>query len=203
VIKEVVKEVPKEVIKYVDKPVEKEVIRYVDRPVEVIKYVDKPVEVIKEVVKQTPGPVQYVDREVVVEVPKEILVEKLVEVVKEIPVEVLKEVTKEVPVEVVKEVPVEVVHEVVTEVPAYVHAPPKKKPARIPKGSNRVRVAGGYKVFDPDTSRLKEDLHRGKGVSASGSTLMERVGGFNLSASGASFREGASPFYPADMISTF
>jgi hypothetical protein len=100
--REVVREVPVEVIKEVPVEVVKEVVKEV--PVEVIKEVVKevPVEVVKEV-------------EVIKEVPKEVEVVK--EVVKEVPVEVVKEVIKEVPREVIKEVPVEVVREVVKEVP--------------------------------------------------------------------------------------
>ena len=64
-------------------------------------------------------------REIRVEVPVEVVreVEKIVEVIKEVPVEVIKEIVKEIPVdrvvEVIKEVPVEkvVIKEVVKEVP--------------------------------------------------------------------------------------
>jgi hypothetical protein len=84
------KEVIKEVIKYVELPVveEKEVIKieYVDVPIEKIVTKEVIVEKIVEVIKEVP-----VDR----------VVEKIVEIVKEIPVEkvVLKEVIKEIPVE--------------------------------------------------------------------------------------------------------
>ena len=84
------KEVIKEVIKYVEVPVveEKEVIKieYVDVPVEKIVTKEVIVEKIVEVVKEVP-----VDR----------VVEKIVEITKEIPVEkvVIKEVIKEIPVE--------------------------------------------------------------------------------------------------------
>jgi len=68
-VREVIKEVPVEVIKYVDREVIKEV------PVEVIKYVDR--EVIKEV------PVtQVVEKEVIREVPVDRVIEK--EVIKEV-----------------------------------------------------------------------------------------------------------------------
>jgi hypothetical protein len=84
------KEVIKEVIKYVEVPVveEKEVIKieYVDVPVEKIVTKEVIVEKIVEVIKEVP-----VDR----------VVEKIVEITKEVPVEkvVIKEVIKEVPVE--------------------------------------------------------------------------------------------------------
>jgi len=84
------KEVIKEVIKYVEVPVveEKEVIKieYVDVPVEKIVTKEVIVEKIVEVIKEVP-----VDR----------VVEKIVEITKEIPVEkvVIKEVIKEIPVE--------------------------------------------------------------------------------------------------------
>jgi hypothetical protein len=61
--KEIIKEVPVEVIK------------------EVVKYVETPVEIIKEI-----EVVQYVDREVIKEVPVEIIKEKIVNVVQEVPV---------------------------------------------------------------------------------------------------------------------
>ena len=89
---------------------EKEVVKEVI----VEKRVEIPVEVIKEVVK-----IEYVEVPVEKFVTKEIPVEKLVEVIKEVPiervVEKIVEVTKEIPVEkvvikeVVKEVPVEIV----------------------------------------------------------------------------------------------
>lgn len=108
--KEVIKEVPVEVIKEV--PVEKVIEKEV--PVEVIKEV--PVEKLVEIVKEVPV-------EKVVEVVKEVPVEKVVQVVKEVPVEIEKIV--EVPVEkvvekeVVKEIPVEkiVEKEIIKEVP--------------------------------------------------------------------------------------
>ena len=84
------KEVIKEVIKYVEVPVveEKEVIKieYVEIPVEKIVTKEVIVEKIVEVIKEVP-----VDR----------VVEKIVEITKEIPVEkvVIKEVIKEIPIE--------------------------------------------------------------------------------------------------------
>ena len=93
VVKEVIKEVPVEVIREVVKEVPVEVIREVPVEVEVPKEV--PVEVVKEVVKEVP-----------VEVVKEVPVEVIKEVEK--PVEVIKEVVKEVPVEIIKEVEKEV-----------------------------------------------------------------------------------------------
>ncbi len=117
VVKEVIKEVPVEVIREVVKEVPVEVIREVPVEVEVPKEV--PVEVVKEVVKEVP--VEVV-KEVPVEVIKEVEkpVEVIKEVVREVPVEVIKEVEK--PVEVIKEVekPVEVIKEVVKEVPVEV-----------------------------------------------------------------------------------
>jgi hypothetical protein len=62
--KEVIKEVPVEVIK------------------EVVKYVETPVEIIKEV-----EVIKYVDREVIKEVPVEIIKEKVLNVVQEVPVD--------------------------------------------------------------------------------------------------------------------
>ncbi len=111
IVKEVIKEVPVEVIREVVKEVPVEVIREVPVEVEVPKEV--PVEVVKEVVREVP-----------VEVVKEVPVEVVKEVEK--PVEVIKEVVREVPVEVEKvvekivEKPVEVVREVVREVPVEV-----------------------------------------------------------------------------------
>lgn len=62
------KEVIKEVVKYVEVPIveEKEIVKieYVEVPVEVVKYVETPVEIIKEI-----EVIQYVDREVIKEVP--------------------------------------------------------------------------------------------------------------------------------------
>ena len=84
------KEVIKEVIKYVEVPVveEKEVIKieYVEVPVEKIVTKEVIVEKIVEIIKEVP-----VDR----------VVEKIVEITKEIPVEkvVIKEVIKEIPIE--------------------------------------------------------------------------------------------------------
>lgn len=87
-IVEVVKEVPVEVEKIIEVPVDREVVREV------------PIEVFKEVPPEV--------KEVIREVPVEKIVEK--EVVKEVPVEVIKEVPVDriVEKEVVKEVPVEV-----------------------------------------------------------------------------------------------
>ena len=66
-----------------EKQVEIEVIREirVEVPVEVVKYVEVPVEIIKEV-----EVIQYVDREVIKEVPVEIITEKIVNVIQEVPV---------------------------------------------------------------------------------------------------------------------
>ena len=100
-----------------EKQVEIEVIKEirVEVPVEVVKYVEVPVEIIKEV-----EVIQYIDREVVKEVPVEkivyiydkkeeevvpnidkigdkpepIIVEKIIEVIKEVPVEKIVEVEK-------------------------------------------------------------------------------------------------------------
>jgi hypothetical protein len=69
--KEVVKEI--EVIKEIIKEVPVEVIK------EVVKYVETPVEIIKEV-----EVVKYVDREVIKEVPVEIIKEKIVNVIQEV-----------------------------------------------------------------------------------------------------------------------
>lgn len=103
VIKEVIKEVPvdREVIKEV--PVDREVIKEVPVDREVIREVPVDREVIKEIIKEVP-----VEKEVIKEIIKEVPVEK--EVIKEIFID--KEVIKEVPVEVIKEVPVEVIKEV-------------------------------------------------------------------------------------------
>jgi hypothetical protein len=112
--REIIKEVPVEVIKEVIKEVPVEVIKEVIKevPVEVIKEVI----VEKEVIKEVP-----VDKEVIREVP----VEVIREVIKEVPVEVIREVIKEVPVvkevevikEVVREVPKEIVKETIREIP--------------------------------------------------------------------------------------
>jgi hypothetical protein len=111
VIKEVIREIavphreappPREVIREVPVEVIKEVIKEV--PVEVIKEVIKevPVEVIKEVIKEVPV-------DVIREVPVEVI--KEVEVIREVPVEVIKE------VEIIKEVPRELIKETIREVP--------------------------------------------------------------------------------------
>jgi hypothetical protein len=71
--KEVIKEV--EVIKEIIKEVPVEVIK------EIVKYVETPVEIIKEV-----EVIKYVDREVIKEVPVEIIKEKVLNVVQEVPV---------------------------------------------------------------------------------------------------------------------
>lgn len=69
---------------------------------------------IKEVIIEKPI-IEYVEKEVIREIPREVIVEKIVEVVKEVPVEKIVEKT----VEIVKEVPVDrvVVQEVIKEVP--------------------------------------------------------------------------------------
>ncbi len=157
--KEVIKEVPVEVVKEVIKEVPVEVVKEVTRevPIEIVKEVVKevPVEVIKEVIKEVPVekesetvreievPVEVI-REVPVDVVREVekVVEKIVEVpvekIVEVPVEVVKEVVKEVPVEVVKEVikevPVEIIKEIPKEVEKVVEKVvevPAEKPARI------------------------------------------------------------------------
>ena len=66
-----------------EKQVEIEVIKEirVEVPVEVVKYVEVPVEIIKEI-----EVIQYVDREIVKEVPVEIITEKIVNVIQEVPV---------------------------------------------------------------------------------------------------------------------
>lgn len=104
------------------KYIEKEVIKYIDRPVEVIKEI----EVIKEVERIKEGPtevkvIEYVDREVIREVPVEKIVEKIVNIYdnSEIDnllkkIEVLENRKPEI-VEVVKEVPVEVIKEIIIE----------------------------------------------------------------------------------------
>jgi hypothetical protein len=124
------KEVIKEVIKYVEVPVveEKEVVKieYVEVEKIVEVPVDRVVEKIVEVIKEIPSPpteikvIEYVDREVIKEVIKEVFVSnndniydkpepEIREVIIEKIVEVIKEVEKivEVPVEVIKEVIVE------------------------------------------------------------------------------------------------
>ena len=119
VIREVVKEVPVEVVREVVKEVPVEVVKEVVRevPVEVVKEVvrEVPVEVIREVVRELPNDAV---REVIKEIPVEIVreVEVIKEVIREVPVEVIKEVVREVPVEVIKEV----VREVPVEVPVEV-----------------------------------------------------------------------------------
>ena len=111
VIREVIKEVPIDKIVEVDK----EIVIYKERPVEVIKEVEKIVEkeVIKEIyitdddnvkklsdeitkLKSKNKPPKIVEREVPIEVIREVEVEKVVEK----PIEVIKEVIKEIKVEV-------------------------------------------------------------------------------------------------------
>ncbi len=133
-VREVIKEVPVEVVKEVVKEVPVEVIREIEKEVPVVREVvrEVPVEVIKEVPVATDTPVEV--REVIKEVPVEVVREVPVEVIKEVFTEVpaasvdtdasasgaiVKEIVKEIPIEVVKEIPfpVEVVKEVVKEVP--------------------------------------------------------------------------------------
>lgn len=70
---------------------EKEVIKYVDRPIEIIKEI----EVVKEIIKEIPTPpieikvVEYVDREVIKEVPIEKVVEKIVKISDSSEIEIL------------------------------------------------------------------------------------------------------------------
>jgi hypothetical protein len=117
--REIIKEVPVEII------VEKEIIRkvpvekIVEREVIVEKEIKVPyeVEVIKEIIKEVPVEViKEVIKEIRVEVPIEVIKEgetKTVvkEIIKEVPIEVIKEVIKEITVEkiveVIKEVPVD------------------------------------------------------------------------------------------------
>lgn len=117
--REVIKEVPVEVI------VEKEIIKnipvekIVEREVIIEKEIKVPyeVEVIKEIIKEVPVEViKEVIKEIKVEVPIEVIKEGetktiVKEIVKEVPIEIIKEVIKEIPVEkiveVVKEVPVD------------------------------------------------------------------------------------------------
>ena len=124
------KEVIKEIIKYVEVPVveEKEVIKieYVEVEKIVEKKVEVPVDRIVEVIKEIQSPpteikvIEYVDREVIKEVIKEVFVSnneniydkpepEIKEVIVEKIVEVIKEVEKivEVPVEVIKEIVIE------------------------------------------------------------------------------------------------
>ena len=113
-IREVVREVPVEVIKEV--PVEKVVVKEV--PVEVIKEIEKEVPVVREVIKEVPVEVPVKEEAAPVEIIKEVIKEVPVassqqEVVREVPV--IKEVVREVPIEIVKEVPVEVPVEKVVE----------------------------------------------------------------------------------------
>ncbi len=113
-IREVVREVPVEVIKEV--PVEKVVVKEV--PVEVIKEIEKEVPVVREVIKEVPVEVPVREEAAPVEIIKEVIKEVPVassqqEVVREVPV--IKEVVREVPIEIVKEVPVEVPVEKVVE----------------------------------------------------------------------------------------
>ena len=149
--KEVIKEVPVEVVKEVIKEVPVEVVKEVTRevPIEIVKEVIKevikevPVEKESETVREIEVPVEVI-REVPVDVVREVekVVEKIVEVpvekIVEVPVEVVKEVVKEVPVEVVKEVikevPVEIIKEIPKEVEKVVEKVvevPAEKPARI------------------------------------------------------------------------
>lgn len=103
------------------------VIEYIEK--EVIKYVEKPVEIIKEieVIKEVYLPpkevivTEYIDREVIREVPVEKIVEKIVQVSDNTQInELLSEIEKlkKTPpkiVEVIKEIPVDVIKEVIVE----------------------------------------------------------------------------------------
>jgi hypothetical protein len=74
---------------------------------------EKIVEVIKEIIveKQLPPEIEYVDREVIKEIP----VEKIVEVIKEVPIEIKGD-TQVVTKEIIKEVPVERIVEKIVEI---------------------------------------------------------------------------------------
>ena len=103
VIREIRVEVPVEVIKEVEVIKVVEVIKEVPTPpteIEVIKYVDR--EVIREVKVEVPVPIIEEKRDE----PEPIIIEKIVEVIKEVPVDRIIEVEKV--VEVIKEVIVEV-----------------------------------------------------------------------------------------------
>ena len=108
--REIIREVPVEVIKEVQVEVVREVIKEV--PVEVIKEVK--VEVLKEVIKEVPV---EVIREVIKEVPVEVVREVVREVDRPVIVEVIKEVVKEVPVEVFRDMPRETIKETIREIP--------------------------------------------------------------------------------------
>jgi len=122
-VKEVIKEVPVEVLKEIEIVKEVEIIKEV--PVERERQVIKEVEVIKEVPVEVIKEVEVIKKvevikEITVEVPVEVI--KEIEIIKEVPVElivekeVIKEVIKEVPVEIIKEVEVEVIREVPIEI---------------------------------------------------------------------------------------
>ena len=111
VIKEIIREV---VIPQRGTPPPREIIREV--PVEVIKEVQ--VEVVREVIKEVPVEViKEVKVEVIKEVIKEVPVEVIREIIKEVPVEVVREVVKEVPVEVFRDMPRETIKETIREIP--------------------------------------------------------------------------------------
>ncbi len=96
----------------------------------VVEYIEKevPIEVIK-----------YVEKETIREVPIEVIkeVEKIVVVEKEVPIEKIIEVIKEVPIEkiieVIKEVPIEKIVEITKEVPIYISGETQTKIVEIIK----------------------------------------------------------------------
>ena len=151
-------------------------IKYVDRIIE--KEVVKEVEVFKEVEVEKPIPFERI-REVYVDRPQQVMqevpVEVPVEIIKEIPVEVVKEVVKEVPVERPieheRERPRERERERERE------RPPRRDPRRkfVGPSAEKVRIAGGYKVWDSEYGEPNVGLFRGY-LPRGGSRSASRIG---------------------------
>ena len=110
------------------------IIEYVEKeiPIEIIKYVEKetikeiPIEVIKEIEKEVIKTV-YVEKEIpiekIVEVTKEVVVEKVVEVIKEVPIFISGETIPQI-IERIVEIPIEI--EKIVEVQVEVEKPNDK-----------------------------------------------------------------------------
>ena len=99
--------------------------------------------------------------------------------------QVLQEVPVEVPVEIIKEVPVEVIKEVVRDAPVE-RAPsgrerPERPVRRDPRrnrgpAAEKVRIAGGYKVWDAEYGEPNQWLFRGYLPRGSRSSSSSRIG---------------------------
>ncbi|RXY96315.1 hypothetical protein D8X55_04110 [Malacoplasma penetrans] len=175
--KEIIREIPVEVIKEI--PIEKEIIKevYVDADINNISLNDlknlllnKSNEEISEIIKEVPESIvaqiwghltTTQIQEIIKEIPVEVV--KEVEVIKEIPVEVVKEieVIKEVPIEIIKEVEVEkeVVKEVAIEVVKETPPITVYKEITVP-----IEVVKEVKIFVGPDGNLYDDEGRTKRI---------------------------------------